>query len=64
MAAALRDDTSPLDADLENVIPGLQQWHRVNQEAMTDLTEEVQELKKLLVSAMETLKQARDNDQR
>ena len=32
MMLALDNEESPLDANLESVLPGVQQWHRVNDE--------------------------------
>jgi hypothetical protein len=34
-------DECPLDAKLENVIPGLHQWHRANHSSLQQLSETV-----------------------
>jgi Centromere DNA-binding protein complex CBF3 subunit, domain 2/Transcriptional activator of glycolytic enzymes len=41
MKAALVNDDCPLDAKLENVIPGLHQWHRANDQALKSVIEAV-----------------------
>lgn len=37
----LRNEKNPLDANLERVIPGLHQWHKVNNDAVCKLTHSV-----------------------
>jgi HPt (histidine-containing phosphotransfer) domain-containing protein len=41
MEDALANDECPLDAKLENVIPGLHQWHRANDQALKSVVETV-----------------------
>jgi hypothetical protein len=45
MKPHLDTDECPLDAKLENVIPGLHQWHRVNDSSLPQLLETVDEIK-------------------
>jgi uncharacterized protein YdiU (UPF0061 family) len=44
MKIALRDDQSPLDANLEKVLPGVHQWHRMNNQSIEELKRNIQEL--------------------
>ena len=54
MKAALVDDDSPLDAKLENVIPGLHQWHRANDQALKSVMESVNGLRETLSTLQDT----------
>ena len=45
MKQHLTSDTCPLDAKLENVIPGLHQWHRANDASLRQLSESIEDLK-------------------
>lgn len=45
MKQHLTSDSCPLDAKLENVIPGLHQWHRANDASMRQLSQSIEELK-------------------
>jgi hypothetical protein len=57
MKDALANDECPLDAKLENVIPGLHQWHRANDQALKSVVETVNShmagLKETLTSIQE-----------
>ena len=48
MKRHLSSDSDPVAAKLENVIPGLHQWHRANDASMRKLSEAVEELKQSL----------------
>ena len=44
MSEHLKSEVSPLDANLEKVLPGLKQWHNINEATMKKLEAEVQQL--------------------
>ena len=44
MATELSNDKSPLDANLEKVLPGIKQWHNINESSIKRLHEDVERL--------------------
>jgi hypothetical protein len=50
MKGHLSTDSCPLDAKLENVIPGLHQWHRANDSSLRQLSETIDGFKEKLES--------------
>jgi hypothetical protein len=48
MKQHLTSDECPLDAKLENVIPGLHQWHRANDASLRHLSQSIEALKDVL----------------
>jgi hypothetical protein len=55
MEHALQHEDSPLDANLEKVLPGMHQWHQANESAMTQLKTGVDTLGNKLESGLSQL---------
>ena len=58
MKTALSSEVNPLDARLENVLPGVNQWHRANHEAVTTLAKQVSELDGRMIQGMQEVHDA------
>jgi hypothetical protein len=44
MSTALNTEECPLDASLEKVLPGVHQWHRINNQQMNQMKRSIVEL--------------------
>jgi len=56
MKVALETESSPLDANLESVLPGLHQWHTANNAALKRLQTDVTSLESRVDSRVDGLK--------
>ena len=53
MRMSLDNEEYPLDANLEAVLPGLNQWHAVNNKAVGELKERMEKLSETLIKKLE-----------
>lgn len=54
MKHALESESSPLDANLESVLPGVHQWHQANESALRQLASGIERMGNELGTKMET----------
>lgn len=62
MASALTGDESPLDANLERVLPGVHQWHQVQTESLTELRTEFTEFRQEVTGELQAFGEASHTD--
>lgn len=55
MRKSLRDEKSPLDANLESVLPGVHQWHKANEQAISRLGDRVDTFAEAVAAGINTL---------
>jgi len=64
MKSAIESENNPLDANLESVIPGIQQWHNANTQSITCLSGKVEQLTDAVTKDSEDIQEQCRDQQR